>query len=177
MLYRSNGHDHHWLTVDLVGVQSNCDGIGARVIATAGDLRQMRQILGGLGYYQDEMVAHFGLGARDRVESLEVRGTSGQVDELYDIPADQRIRVFEGRTTYHVVEPTAWEGTLRDADTLVIGSRVDLQDLVDLEGKQWQRVAIPVSEPHFAGELTGLACTYAGCTPVTINAWRRASSS
>jgi len=72
-LYRNNGSDHHWLTVELVGVQSNRSSIGARLIATSGDLRQVREILGGLGYYQDDLVAHFGLGPHAQVDSLVIR--------------------------------------------------------------------------------------------------------
>lgn len=59
-----------------------------------------------------EMVAHFGLGTNPRVDQLEIRWPSGQVDVLTDIPAGQKIRVFEGRDEYHVVEPTVWVQTL-----------------------------------------------------------------
>lgn len=98
-LYRNRGNDNHWLRVELVGIQSNRSGIGARVIATSGELTQTREILGGLGYCQDELVAHFGLGSRTQVDRLEIRWPSGQVDVLGDIPADQKIQVFEGRAT------------------------------------------------------------------------------
>jgi Tol biopolymer transport system component len=124
-LYRNNGNGNHWLRVELVGVESNRNGIGARLFATAGDLRQMREILGGLGFNQDEMVAHFGLGERTQVDQLEIRWPSGQVDVLTDIPADQKIRIIEGKQTYHVVHPTVWESF--PPDSLVVGSMVDLK--------------------------------------------------
>ena len=123
-LYRNNGNDHHWLRVELVGAQSNRNGIGARVMTTSGDLRQMREMLGGLGFPQHEMVAHFGLGERTQVDELEIRWPSGQVDVLREIPADRKIRVFEGRQAYHVVRPTVWESL---SDSLVAGSTVDFQ--------------------------------------------------
>ena len=118
-LFRNSGNDNHWLRIELVGVESNRTGIGARLIATAGELRQVQEILGGLGSQQDEMVAHFGLGARTRVDSLEIRWPSGQVDLLTDVPADQQIRVFEGREGYHGVRPTTWVTSL--PDSLVAG--------------------------------------------------------
>ncbi|NKB70616.1 MAG: T9SS type A sorting domain-containing protein [Candidatus Latescibacteria bacterium] len=108
-LFRNNGNDNHWLVVDPVGTVSNRDGIGARVLTVAGELRQVREIMGGNGFNQDPKVAHFGLGHRTRVDSLEIRWPSGQVDIWTDIPADQQIRVFEGRPDYHVVGPTRWE--------------------------------------------------------------------
>ena len=126
--FRNNGNDNHWLRVELVGVQSNRNGIGARVSATSGELRQLREIVGGLGaYQQDELIAHFGLGERTQVDQLEIRWPSGQVDILNDIPADQKIRVFEGRQSFHVIRPTIWGEV---SDSLVAGSTVDFQATV-----------------------------------------------
>ncbi|MBT4501981.1 MAG: T9SS type A sorting domain-containing protein [Gemmatimonadetes bacterium] len=126
-LYRNLGSDHHWLRVELAGRMSNRQGIGARLIATSGKLRQTREILGGLGAYQNEMVAHFGLGQRAQVDRLEIRWPSGQVDVLTDISADQKIRIIEGQGTLHVVVPSVWEGT---SDSLVVGSTVDFEATV-----------------------------------------------
>ena len=125
-LYLNNGNGNHWLQVELAGVESNRNGIGTRLWAHSGDLRQMREITAGNGFYQDEMIAHFGLGQHTQLDELEIRWPSGQVDVLTDVPADQVIRVFEGRETYYVVEPTTWDGALTDVDTLVVGSSVDL---------------------------------------------------
>ena len=124
-LYRNRGNDNHWLRVELVGIRSNRDGVGTRLVATAGDLWQMQEILGGNGYSQGEMVAHFGLGQRARLDTLEIRWPSGQVDVITDIPADQKIRVVEGRGSYHPVVLTRW---LAYPDSLVAGraTNVDL---------------------------------------------------
>ena len=123
-LYRNNGNGNHWLRVELVGSESNRNGIGARLITTAGDLRQMRELLGGLGFNQDELVVHFGLRDRTQVDRMEIRWPSGQVDVLTDIPADQKIRVIEGRGTYHAIEPTRWEAA--PPDMVLLDSQVDL---------------------------------------------------
>ena len=116
-LYRNNRNANHWLRVELAGRESNRSGIGARLIATSGDLLQGQEILGGRGYAQDEMVAHFGLGQRTQVDRLEIRWPSGQVEVLSDIPADQKIRVIEGQDSYHRVQPTTWD---RDLPTSVV---------------------------------------------------------
>ena len=132
-IYRNNGMppaaNNHWLRVELVGVQSNRNGIGARLIAASGNLRQRREILGGRGYEQDEMVAHFGLGLHTQVERLEIRWPSGQVGVLTEIPADQKIRVFEGRTDYHVVHATVWEN-IDLPDSLISGENLHLSAAV-----------------------------------------------
>ena len=74
------------------------------------------------------MVAHFGLGADPRVDQLEIRWPSGQVDVLTDVPADQKIRVFEGRDDFHVVEPTVW--VQRPVAPLITGQPAQLRAAV-----------------------------------------------
>ena len=123
-LYRNNGPLGHYLQIELVGNQSNRNGIGARLIAVSDGLRQVREILGGRGFEQDEMVAYFGLGVQTQVDTLTVRWPSGQVDMLTDIPADQRIRVIEGRGEYYPVLPTVWE--VPPPENLVMGQSVNL---------------------------------------------------
>ncbi len=114
-LFRNRGNANHYLRVELVGIKSSRNGIGARIVATAGDLVQTRQIIGGTGVTQDEMIAHFGLGAQQRVERLEVFWPSGQVDMLENLAADQKIRLVEGTGTYHAVQPTIWTHSLPDS--------------------------------------------------------------
>ena len=53
----------HWVTVKLVGVQSNRSAIGARVRVTAGGAVQVREVRGGGSYYsQNDLRLLFGLG-------------------------------------------------------------------------------------------------------------------
>ncbi|MEW6753110.1 MAG: CRTAC1 family protein, partial [Candidatus Latescibacterota bacterium] len=122
-VYRNQGNANHWLEVELTGVRSNRSGIGARVIAESGTLRQTREILGGTGNRQDEMMAHFGLGGRTTVDRLEVRWPSGQVDVLTAVPADQRIRVLEGESAYWRPQPA----TAEFPDTVVAGGPIDFR--------------------------------------------------
>ena len=107
-LYRNNGNDNHWLRVELAGTASNRNGVGSQLVATTGDRQQIREIFGGDGINQREMLAHFGLGEQSQVDRLEIRWPSGQVDVLTDIPADQKIRVVEGRGEWYPAERTVW---------------------------------------------------------------------
>ncbi len=47
-LFHNQGNDNHWLEVDLEGVVSNRDGIGAQVFVTAGDVTQLGEQSGGI---------------------------------------------------------------------------------------------------------------------------------
>ena len=144
-LYRNKGNGNHWLRIELVGVQSNRNGIGTRVFAQAGDLRQMRELLGSMGEGMHEMVVHFGLGPHTQVDRLEIRWPSGQVDVLTEIAADQKIRIIEGREDYHTVHPTIGEIT-----PLVAGVENDLELVVRpalfSAGAEISRVVADLSE-------------------------------
>ena len=107
-LYRNQGHFGHWLRVELVGTESNRSAIGARLRATAGDLSQTREVLGGRGYEQDELVAHFGLGRHSWVDTMEIRWPSGRTEVVEDIPADQQVRIIEGQGRFHPVRAALW---------------------------------------------------------------------
>ena len=96
-LFRNQGNDNHWLQVDLQGVISNRDGIGAQIIATAGDKQQLREQNSGVhNKGQNYQRIHFGLADNNQVNLLEINWTSGIIQKLSNIDADQIINVVEG---------------------------------------------------------------------------------
>jgi enediyne biosynthesis protein E4 len=87
---------NHWLTMRLVGVKSNRDGIGAQVdIATnAGKQAATASTAGSYESSSDRRV-HFGLGAENFVQSIRIRWPSGIVQTLENTKADQFLTVTE----------------------------------------------------------------------------------
>ncbi len=106
--YRNRKNNNHYLRLRLVGTASNRDGIGARVIAVSDSLRQMKELLGPNGLIQEERLVHFGLGQHTQVDQLEIRWPSGQIDFIDHIPADQEIRIIEGRSEWYPAPRTVW---------------------------------------------------------------------
>jgi len=95
---------NNWIKVRTIGTKSNRSGIGARltcITQVAGESkphRQIDEVRSGGGYFsQSDLRVHFGLGRADKVDSLEIRWPSGQVDTLKDIKANQVIFVQEGK--------------------------------------------------------------------------------
>ncbi len=88
---------NHWLGVRLIGTKSNRDAIGARLKLIAGDFTSYDQSKGGMSYCsaQDPRI-YFGLGAHDRIDSLEIRWPSGSTETFTDLPADQILTITEG---------------------------------------------------------------------------------
>jgi hypothetical protein len=95
-LFRNVGNDNHWLEIDLEGVLSNRDGIGTKVLATAGGITQMREQAGGMHKYsQNHQRIHFGLGNHTMVDQLTIIWPSGIIQELTNISADQILLIIE----------------------------------------------------------------------------------
>jgi len=95
---------NNWLKVRTIGVKSNRSGIGARlrcVTTVAGESKPHSQIdevrSGGSYISQNDLRIHFGIGKAQKVDLLEIRWPSGQVDTLKDIKANQLIYVKEGQ--------------------------------------------------------------------------------
>jgi hypothetical protein len=73
----------HWLELRLVGTKANRNAIGARVSVRAGGETWMRELNGGNGYSsQSTFRLHFGLGALDRVDEVEIRWPGGATELL-----------------------------------------------------------------------------------------------
>jgi len=91
----------HFLRVQVEGDPPLCnrDGYGARVTLTAGGRRQTRWILDGTSYLSHQDVrAHFGLGAADKIDSLVVRWPGGKEEVIAGpLPVDRTLVVKAGK--------------------------------------------------------------------------------
>ena len=91
---------NHWLGLHLLGRNCNPDAIGARITWQAGDLRRTCLKTGGGSYLSshDPRVV-LGLGARSKIEKLEIRWPlpSGRVETFADVPVDRYVTVVEGK--------------------------------------------------------------------------------
>jgi hypothetical protein len=86
------------LRLKLVGTKSNRDGIGAVARVTSGGDTQTQMLRSGSSYLSSsELVLTFGLGQRDKADSIEIRWPNGQVDHLSSVAASQTISVTEGK--------------------------------------------------------------------------------
>jgi len=99
MILRNHGiPGRHWVSFELAGTKSNRLAIGARLKLVAGGDTQTSQILSGGSYLsQSDLRAHFGLGAATRIDSVEIRWPSGQIDVIKDLEADKFYGVLEGK--------------------------------------------------------------------------------
>jgi hypothetical protein len=86
------------LRIKLTGTKSNRDGIGATVKLTTGGETQTEMLRSGSSYLSaSELVLTFGLGSRDKADSIEIRWPSGQIDLFPAVPAGATFTVTEGK--------------------------------------------------------------------------------
>ena len=97
LLRNDGGNGNNWFGLQLEGVQSNRDAIGARVRVVAGDLAQVREVQRGYGFQsQHDPRLVFGLGGNERVDRVEIRWPSGNQQVLEDLELRNYLVVREG---------------------------------------------------------------------------------
>jgi len=95
-IYFGEPNANHWIELELVGTNSVSNAQGAKVIATAAGVSQLREQ--GSGYHrfsQNHDRLHFGLGANTSVD-LSVVWPNGSVESFSDVDADRIYRIVEG---------------------------------------------------------------------------------
>jgi len=89
---------HHWLQLQLHGVPSNRDAVGAAVTVIAAGRSWVDEVHSGRGYQSHFGTRlHFGLGTAQKVETLEIRWPDGRIQSLQDVPADRLLRIVESK--------------------------------------------------------------------------------
>jgi hypothetical protein len=97
ILRNDSPQGHHWIEIELQGLRTNRDGIGARVDVTVGDKVLVDEVHSGRGYqshYGKRL--NFGLGDSDHVDRIVVHWIGGVAEAFENLKADQRIVLQEG---------------------------------------------------------------------------------
>lgn len=97
-LIKNNGNGNSWVELDLTGVTSNRDGVGAKIYATAGGVTQVREQNNGYHRWsQNSQVVHFGLANNQSVD-ITIEWPSGEVDTFSGVSANTLYEAVEGAT-------------------------------------------------------------------------------
>ena len=99
LLRNDGGNRQGWLSLKLIGVRSNRDAIGARVTLTAGGRKQVQEVRSGSSFLShSDLRLHFGLGALQTVEQIEIRWPfKNSADTIRNVKANQFLTVTEGK--------------------------------------------------------------------------------
>ena len=96
-LYHNHSVTANWLKVDLQGVVSNYNGVGAilRLTADGNTYHRLNDGSDFLGHSIQPV--HFGIGDAAMAEELQIRWPNGLVETITNIPANQTINIREGQ--------------------------------------------------------------------------------
>ena len=98
LLRNDGGNSNNSVLIKTVGVNSNRDGIGARVKVVSGDLTQIDEVRSGGSYLsQNDLRLHFGLEKRTTIDLIEVRWPSGVIDKITNLSANRILTIKEGK--------------------------------------------------------------------------------
>lgn len=93
----NNGNSNKWLKINLQGVQSNRNGIGARIEIYGSWGKQIRDVQSGTGFQNmSTITAHFGLGQETAISQVIIKWPSGTIDVLNNLTSNQTLLVVEG---------------------------------------------------------------------------------
>ena len=93
----------HWLSIELVGVETSRDAIGTVVQLTCGERTYIRQLTAGDGFQcSNERRLVFGLADAAVVDEIAVRWPSGHEQTFRDIESGRELIIVEGRPRFVV---------------------------------------------------------------------------
>jgi enediyne biosynthesis protein E4 len=96
ILINRSQNSNHWILLNLVGTKSNRDGLGTKVKLTTALGVQYNHATTTVGYNSSsDKRVHFGLGAADKIESIELTWPSGIKQTLKNVKVDQVLTVKE----------------------------------------------------------------------------------
>ena len=108
-LYQNPGFGYHWITIKLVGHQSNRSAIGARIRVDVVEGKERRSIYrhvnSGGSFGCNPLRQNIGLRNAERIESIEIHWPkTGQSQTFKDVHLDQQVEIHEGRDNYRVIK-------------------------------------------------------------------------
>lgn len=136
---------NNWIKIHTKGVQSNINGIGARVeITSPGIGTQIRDVRSGDGFrYMGSLNTHFGIGADATISNITVYWPSGVIDSIDNPNINASLEIIEGSNTLSTVETSIDNLILYPnptKDVLNVNSSLNLTNAIytvfNLQGKR-----------------------------------------
>jgi hypothetical protein len=103
-LYENPGFGSHWLSIRLVGTQSNCSAIGARIrvdVVEDGLQRTIyKHVDTGGSFGSNPLRQTVGLGRATKIERVEIYWPTSDITQIFeDVEMDRFVRIVEGENT------------------------------------------------------------------------------
>lgn len=110
-VFFNDGNDNNWIKLSFEGINSNRNGIGARIEIHGDWGTQIREVRSGDGFaFMSSLNVHFGIGEATEINQVVVKWPSGVIDYFNNPDINQTIHVVEGASlsTNPVEVPTTF---------------------------------------------------------------------
>ena len=139
-----NTYTDNYLQISLEGTQSNKDGVGSIIEVYTNGQKQVRSTSCGTAYLaQNSSYYHFGLKHYTQADSVIVRWPSDIVDKLFDLTANQRIKIVESEPDHPFRNVSDEQGITENyggASSSIAGGGVSFHDF---DGDGWDDLTFP----------------------------------
>ncbi|TYA60173.1 FG-GAP-like repeat-containing protein [Formosa maritima] len=143
-LYKNNGgNGNNYIKIRTQGVQSNYNGIGARIEIHTDSGTQIRDVRSGEGFeYMSSLSVHFGLGTDTSINNMVIYWPSGTVDNilspninmLHTIIEGQSLTVIDETLSDLVMYPNPTENSINFKASVDLSNKV--VTVFDITGKK-----------------------------------------
>ncbi len=100
LLRNDGGNKNNWFGLNLVSTKSNSAAVGALITWEVKGIKRTRLKTGGGSYLSSHDPREIlGIGQATKIDSVQIKWPSGQVDKLTDVPINKYIKVVEGQTS------------------------------------------------------------------------------
>ncbi len=150
IIYFNNTNSNNWTKLQLKGVESNSNGIGARVELYGSWGKQIRDVQSGIGFrHMGTMNVHFGIGAAEAIDSILIRWPSGKVDMICNPAINTPMIITEGAADLPVADFSA------SATMVPEGTTINFTDASTVCVTEWEWSIIPATGWVFANSTAG----------------------
>ena len=99
-LWTAQAGDNNWIKLNLRGIKSNRDGIGAKIELYGNDMYQMKYTHCGIAFMgQNSNTQLFGLAQNESIDSIKITWPTGHIDLITDPGINSIHDIVEGQTT------------------------------------------------------------------------------
>ncbi|MCX7743894.1 MAG: ASPIC/UnbV domain-containing protein [Flavobacteriales bacterium] len=148
-VYFSQPNGYNWIKLNLKGVQSNINGIGARIELYGAWGKQIRDVQAGIGFRNmGTLNPHFGIGTATSIDSVIVKWPSGNITKICNPPINTNLYVKEDENYSITASFNSSSTNLGTGDTL------SLFDSSTNNPTQWQWNISPATGWQFVNGTT-----------------------
>ncbi|WP_296381307.1 FG-GAP-like repeat-containing protein [Winogradskyella sp.] len=132
-LLTNDANSNNWIKITTTGVQSNINGIGARVEVHTASGIQIRDVRSGEGFrFMSSLNTHFGIGTDTAITNIIIYWPSGIVDNITNPTINTHHIIIEGQNVLNIEDEAFKSITIHPNP---VGKVININSSVNLVGK------------------------------------------